>query len=92
MGMIPPAQHKAITEHTRKTNDIGRFNNTLRQRVSRLVRNTLAFSKRIENHISASRYFICHSLEHEQQGEWIGMSVHYSWNPDAKNRKKDDHD
>jgi insertion element IS1 protein InsB len=31
----------------------------LRQRVSRLVRSTLAFSKNVENHIGAIRYFIC---------------------------------
>lgn len=37
-----------------------RFNNTLRQRVSRLVRDTLAFSKKLANHIGAIRYFICH--------------------------------
>jgi IS1 family transposase len=43
-GIIPAAQHKAITKHARKTNHIERFNNTLRQRVSRLVRDTLAFS------------------------------------------------
>jgi insertion element IS1 protein InsB len=34
--------------------------NTLRQRVSRLVRATLAFSKKVENHIGAIRYFICY--------------------------------
>jgi IS1 family transposase len=39
---------------------IERFNNTLRQRVSRLVRSTLAFSKKVENHIGAIRYFISH--------------------------------
>ena len=59
-GVIPPAQHKAITKHARKTNHIERFNNTLRQRVSRLVRETLAFSKKLANHIGAIRYFICH--------------------------------
>jgi hypothetical protein len=37
-----------------------RFNNTLRQRVSRLVRRTLAFSKKVDNHIGAIRYFLCH--------------------------------
>src|SRR5215831_20146778 len=42
-GVIPAAQHKAITKHARQTNHIERFNNTLRQRVSRLVRETLAF-------------------------------------------------
>jgi insertion element IS1 protein InsB len=58
--VIPAAQHQAITKHARKTNSIERFNNTLRQRVARLVRSTLAFSKNIENHISAIRHFICH--------------------------------
>ena len=59
-GIIPAAQHKAITKHARKTNHIERFNNTLRQRVSRLVRDTLAFSKKLANHIGAIKYFICH--------------------------------
>jgi hypothetical protein len=44
----------------RKTNHTERFNNTLRQRVSRLVRHTLAFSKKLANHIGAIRYCICH--------------------------------
>jgi len=60
IGVIPAAQHKAVTKHARQTNYIERFNNTLRQRVSRLVRSTLAFSKNVENHLGAIRYFICH--------------------------------
>jgi insertion element IS1 protein InsB len=60
IDVIPAAQHRAITKSARKTNHIERFNNTLRQRVSRLVRSTLAFSKKVENHIAAIRYFICH--------------------------------
>ena len=59
-GVIPAARHKAITKHARKTNHIERFNNTMRQRVSRLVRDTLAFSKKLANHIGAIKYFICH--------------------------------
>ena len=59
-GVIPVAQHKAITKKARKTNHIERFNNTLRQRVSRLVRETLSFSKKLANHIGAIKYFICH--------------------------------
>jgi insertion element IS1 protein InsB len=59
-GVIPAAQHKAINKRARKTNHIERFNNTLRQRISRLVRSTLAFSKKVENHIGAIQYFICH--------------------------------
>ena len=39
---------------------VERFNNTLRQRVSRLVRDTPAFSEKLANHIGAIKYFICH--------------------------------
>ena len=59
-GVIPAERHQAITKHARKTNYIERFNNTLRQRLSRLVRATLSFSKKLANHIGAIRYFICH--------------------------------
>jgi insertion element IS1 protein InsB len=60
VGVIPAAQHRAISKLARKTNHIERFNNTLRQRVSRLVRETLSFSKKLANHIGAIKYFICH--------------------------------
>jgi len=59
-GVIPAAQHKAITKKARKTNHIERFNNTLRQRVSRLVRSALSFSKKLDYHIGAIKMFICH--------------------------------
>ncbi len=59
-GVIPAAQHRAITKNARKTNHIERFNNTLRQRVSRLVRETLSFSKTLAHHLGAIKYFICH--------------------------------
>lgn len=55
-GVIPEKQHvisKAYTNH------IERFNCTLRQRVSRLVRKTLSFSKSFNNHVGAIKYFIC---------------------------------
>jgi IS1 family transposase len=58
-GVIPSAQHCAITKLARKTNHVERFNCTLRQRVSRLVRSTLSFSKKLANHIGAIKYFIC---------------------------------
>lgn len=58
-GVIPSAQHRAISKLARKTNHVERFNCTLRQRVSRLVRATLSFSKKVSNHIGAIRYFIC---------------------------------
>src|SRR3989475_10714811 len=58
-GVIPAERHKAIMKKARKTNHIERFNNTLRQRVSRLVRETLSFSKKLAHHIGAIKYFIC---------------------------------
>jgi insertion element IS1 protein InsB len=59
-AVFPPAQHRAVGKETGKTSHIERFNNTLRQRVSRLVRKTLSFSKKLENHIGAIWYFIHH--------------------------------
>ena len=59
-GVIPADRHKAITKKARKTNHIERFNNTLRQRLARLVRDTLSFSKKVQNHIGAIKFFICH--------------------------------
>jgi insertion element IS1 protein InsB len=59
-GIIPSAQHHAISKLARNTNHAERFNCTLQQRVSRIVRATLAFSKNLANHIGAIKYFICH--------------------------------
>jgi insertion element IS1 protein InsB len=59
-GVIPAERHKAISKKARKTNHIERFNNTLRQRVSRLVRESLSFSKKLAHHIGAIKFFICH--------------------------------
>jgi insertion element IS1 protein InsB len=58
-GVIPSTRHRAISKLARKTNQVERFNCTLRQRVSRLVRATLAFSKDLAKHIGAIKYFIC---------------------------------
>ena len=59
-GVIPAVQHRAISKWARKTNHLERFNNTLRQRVSRLVREALSFSKKLAYHIGAIKMFICH--------------------------------
>jgi len=59
-GVMSAERHQAITKKARNTNPIERFNNTLRQRVSRLVRETLSFSKKLAHHIGAIKYFICH--------------------------------
>jgi len=58
-GVIPSVQHRAITKLARKTNHVERFNCTLRQRASRLVRATLKKKKKLSNHSGAIKYFIC---------------------------------
>ena len=60
-GGLP--HERLFQEETGKTSYIERFNNTLRQRVSRLDRKTLSFSKSLENHIGAIWYFIHHYNE-----------------------------
>jgi IS1 family transposase len=59
-GVLPARRHKAVGKDSGKTNHIERFNTTMRQRISRLVRKTLSFSKKLENHIGAIWYFIHH--------------------------------
>jgi insertion element IS1 protein InsB len=56
--VFPQKRHRAVGKDTGKTNYIERFNNTMRQRISRLVRKTLSFSKILSNHIGAIWYFI----------------------------------
>jgi insertion element IS1 protein InsB len=59
-GVIPALQHRAISKLARKTNHLERFNNTLRQRLSRLGREALSFSKKLAHHSGAIKLFICH--------------------------------
>ena len=58
--VMPGKRHQAVGKETGKTNYIERFNCTMRQRVSRLVRKTLSFSKKLENHIGAICMFVHH--------------------------------
>ena len=57
-AVLPSNRHRAVGKETGKTSYIERLNNTFRQRVSRLVRKTLSFSKSLENHIGAVWYFV----------------------------------
>lgn len=59
-GIFPKSRHKRVGKESGKTNHIERFNCTMRKRISRLVRKTLSFSKKIENHIGAIWYFVHH--------------------------------
>ena len=51
-------RHRAVGKESDQTNHIERFNNTLRQCYSRLVRKTLSFSKKLANHIGALWYIV----------------------------------
>jgi insertion element IS1 protein InsB len=59
-GVIPAAQHRAISKLARQTHHVERCNNTLRHRVARLVREALSFSKKLANHSGAIKLFLCH--------------------------------
>ena len=58
--VIPKQRHRPVGKETGQTNHIERLNNTFRQRISRLVRQSLSFSKNCQNHIGAIWYFIHH--------------------------------
>ncbi len=63
---LPSKRHLAVGKESGLTSYIERFNNTLRQRVSRLVRKTLSFSKKLDNHVRAIWNFIHHYNEQKQ--------------------------
>jgi len=56
--IFPSKRHRPVGKSSGKTNRVERLNNTLRQRISRLVRKTLSFSKTVANHIGAIWYFV----------------------------------
>ncbi|WP_445242983.1 IS1 family transposase [Microcoleus sp. N3A4] len=55
--VFPKKRHRAVGKDTGQTNYIERFNDTARQRISRLGRKTLSFSKKLSNHIGSSLVF-----------------------------------
>ena len=59
-SVLPANRHFSIEKDSGLTSHIERFNNTLRQRTSRLVRKTLSFSKKHQNHEGAIWNFIHH--------------------------------
>lgn len=46
--ILPSERHRPVPKQSGKTGYIGRFDNTIRQRVSRPVRKTLSFSKKYQ--------------------------------------------
>lgn len=55
---LPSKRHRPVDKDSGFTSYIERFNCTLRQRVSRLVRKSLSFSKKLDNHIAAIWNFV----------------------------------
>lgn len=62
--VVPASQHDR-SEGRGQTNHIERYNNTMRQRVGRLVRQTLSFSKSEVMHEAVIKLFI-HHYNHTQ--------------------------
>jgi IS1 family transposase len=58
--VLPSKRPFAVDKDSGLTSHIERLNHTLRQRLSRLVRLSLSFSKKLENHIGAAWNFIHH--------------------------------
>ncbi len=56
--VVPSTRHRPVGKETGETSHIERTNGTFRQRISRLVRKTLSFSKSRQNHHRAIKYFI----------------------------------
>ncbi|NJL59184.1 MAG: hypothetical protein HC887_05595 [Desulfobacteraceae bacterium] len=72
----PSKRHRPVPKQSGKTSYIRRFDNTIRQRVSRLVRKTLSFSKKISNHIGAIWNFIhCYNNSLRNLSEILPLCV-----------------
>jgi IS1 family transposase len=56
--VIPEEQHTAVGKETGQTAHVERWNNTLRQRLARFVRETLSFSKSLVMHEICLRLFL----------------------------------
>ena len=67
--VLPPGQHSAAGKESGETAHVERFNNTLRQRLARFVRQTLSFSKSIEMHEACLLLFI-HRYNRDRAQLW----------------------
>lgn len=64
-------QHQAVGKETGLTNHVERFNNTIRQRAARFVRETLSFSKADKMHLTCLHLFLYrYNLERAAVTRW----------------------
>jgi hypothetical protein len=59
-GLMPAVQHQAISRFAQKTTHTERCSNTCRQRVARLRREALSFSKDLAHQFGVMKRFMCH--------------------------------
>ncbi len=57
-AVLPAEHHQAVGKDSGLTSHVERFNNTLRQRLSRFVRKTLSFSKSDQMHLICLHLFL----------------------------------
>jgi insertion element IS1 protein InsB len=63
--VIPVNPHRPCPKSAGRTVHVERWNKTLRQRLARHTRKTLAFSKSIQMHEASIRFFLHHyNLDH----------------------------
>ena len=67
--VVPEAQHQAVGKESGQTNHIERWNNTLRQRLARFVRQTLSFSKTDQMHECCLRLYL-HDYNTDRLKRW----------------------
>jgi IS1 family transposase len=58
--VFPKDTHRCVGKESGKTAHVERWNNTLRQRMARFVRQTLSFSKSLVAHHMFTKWFIYH--------------------------------
>ncbi len=68
-AVLPSKRQRAVDNASGQTNHIERFKNTLRQRIGRLVRKTLAFSKKRANPRGAIWLFLHHDNASPKRGQ-----------------------
>lgn len=75
--VVPEEQHQAVGKDSGQTTHIERFNNTLRQRLARLVRQTLSFSKTDAMHECCLRLFLhtYNALRYRQAHQCVNNST-----------------
>jgi hypothetical protein len=73
-GVMPAAQHTAMTKHARHTTHSERFTHPLRPRVSRLGRAPRSCSKNLAHPVGAIKGFICHdNLANAAAIPWVAL-------------------